>query len=328
LIIGGCTKNIEKVEVEVTKKDIENIQTTISHPLSIEYLRSKDFPGSTIEINDTVTENDKYTKYIVSYLSEGNKIFAALAVPKTDDPSKKFPAIILNHGYIRPVSYDNTKKYVRYIDFLVKEGFVVCMPDYRGHGKSEGAITSPYFTDGYLTDVLNALSSIAKLEYVDPGKIAMWGHSMGGTLTQQAMAVDKRVKAGAIWGGVVGTYEDMFYTYQEKTPWVREGGDIIKKMKEMEEEFGEFSLVNEFWKAISPIAHIDQISGPVQLHHARYDPSVPVELSMKYAQYLEDADKPVELFIYNSHDHNIGDPHFEQAMQRAVDFYKIQMVIE
>jgi len=151
---------------------------------------------------------------------------------------------------------------------------------------------------------------------------------MGGTLIQQAMVVDRRIKAGVIWGGVVGTYEDMFYTYQDKIPWIRKGGYIINKMETMEEEYGTFSLVNEFWKAISPIAHIDQISGPVQLHHARYDPSVPMELSLKFAQYLEDADKPVDLFIYNSHDHNIGDPHFEQAMQRTVDFYKNQMEIE
>ena len=325
-IIGGCTKSIEKSEG--TKKDIEKTKTTISHPLAIEYLRSKDFPASTIEIIDTVTENEHYTKYIVSYLSEGNKIFAALAVPKNDDPSKKLPAIFLNHGYIPPVSYDNTRKYVRYIDFLAIEGFVVCMPDYRGHGKSEGAITSPYFTNGYLTDVLNAMSSVAKLEYVDTTRIAIWGHSLGGTLTQQAMVVDKRIKTGVIWGGVVGTYEDMFYTYQDKIPWVRKGGHIIQRMKEMEKEFGEFSLMNEYWIAISPIAYIDQISGPVQLHHARYDPSVPVELSIAFAQYMEDADKPVELYIYNSHDHNIGDPHFKQAMQRTADFYKKYMAIE
>jgi len=37
---------------------------------------------------------------------------------------------------------------------------------------------------------------------------------------------------------------------------------------------------------------------------------------------MENAEQPVELFIYNSSDHNIGEPHFEEAMQRTVDFYK------
>ncbi len=320
LLLFGCTK--EQKQKEVLSDEIIAEKPVIEHPLSIKYLRSKEFPGSRFEIVDTVLINELYAKYIISYNSDGNKIYAALAVPIRGDQTETFPTIILNHGYISPTNYDNTKKYVRYIEFFAKNGFVVCMPDYRGHGKSEGIPTPPYFTNDYLTDVMNALSSVAKLEYVDSTNIFMWGHSMGGTITQQAMVIDKRIKAGVIWGGVVGTYEDMFYTYQDKTPWVRKDGYIIQKMKELEDKYGEFSLENEFWKAISPIAHIDEISGPVQLHHARYDPSVPVEFSIAFAHHMENAEQPVELFIYNSSDHNIGDPHFEEAMQRTVDFYK------
>ncbi len=320
LLLFGCMK--DQGHKEVHSDEIVAEKREVEHPLSIEYLRSKDFPGSRIEIVDTVLKSESYAKYIISYNSDGNTLYAALAVPARADSVQMFPVVILNHGYISPTGYDNTKKYVRYIDFFAKNGFVVCMPDYRGNGKSEGIPSPPYFTNDYLTDVLNALSSVEKLEYVDTTNIFMWGHSMGGTLTQQAMVIDKRIKAGVIWGGVVGTYKDMFYTYQDKTPWVRKGGYIIQKMKELEDKYGEFSLENEFWKAISPIAHIHEISGPVQLHHARYDPSVPVELSIALAHYMENAEQPVELFIYNSSDHNIGEPHFEEAMQRTVDFYK------
>jgi dipeptidyl aminopeptidase/acylaminoacyl peptidase len=315
----GCSQNQKR---EVEKEEVISEKKIVEHPLSIEYLRSKKFPGSRIEIVDTVLVNDFYSKYIVSYKSGSLNIHAALAVPQSEDPESTFPIIILNHGYIPPDKYDNTRKYVRYIDFMVRNGFIVCMTDYRGHGESQGIPEPPYFRNDYLTDVMNALNSVAKLEYVDTTNIFMWGHSMGGTLTQQAMVIDNRIKAGVIWGGVVGTYKDMFYTYQEKTPWVRKGGYIVQKMNEMENRYGEFSLDNEFWKMISPIAHLHEISGPVQLHHARYDPSVPVELSIAFAQHMENAEQSVELFIYNSSDHNIGNPHFEEAMQRTVDFYK------
>jgi len=315
----GCSQNQKH---EVQKEEILTEKKIVEHPLSIEYLRSKQFPGSRIEVIDTIFINESYSKYIISYNSDGNTLYAALAVPQSDDSKNTFPLIILNHGYIPPDNYDNTKKYVWYIDFLARNGFVVCMPDYRGHGNSEGIPTPPYFTNDYLTDLMNALNSAVQLEYVDTTNIFTWGHSMGGTLTQQAMVIDNRIKAGVIWGGVVGTYKDMFYTYQDKTPWVRKGGFIIQMMKELENQYGEFSLENDFWKAISPIAHLNEISGPVQLHHARYDPSVPVELSIAFAQHMENAEQPVEFFIYNSSDHNIGNPHFEEAMQRTVDFYK------
>ncbi len=318
-IYVSCTK--EKAQKENNEKN----ELTFSHPLSIEYLRSKSYPGTDPVFEDTVYTNESYAKYIISYVSDGMKLYAALAVPHQQAPSGKFPVIMLNHGYIPPDSYNNTKKYVRYIDYLARQGFIVCMPDYRGHGKSEGSPSSPYFSNGYLTDVLKALNSVLKLDYADSTRIGFWGHSMGGTITQQAMVVDDRIKAGVIWGGVIGTYEDMFYTYQDKIPWVRPGGYILDYMHEMEEKYGAYSLDNDFWHAISPIAYIDEISGPVQLHHARYDPSVPVELSIAFSQYMEEAGKHVELYIYNSSDHNIGDPHFEQAMQRISDCFNLHL---
>ena len=38
----------------------------------------------------------------------------------------------------------------------------------------------------------------------------MWGHSMGGYITLRAMVISDRVRAGVIWGGVVGAYPDLF----------------------------------------------------------------------------------------------------------------------
>ena len=314
-----CTQN-QKHEAE--KEEVVLEKKTVEHPLSIEYLRTKNFPGCRIEIVDTVLVNESYSKYIVSYKSGSLKIYAALAIPKSDETESTFPIIILNHGYIPPDSYDNTRKYVRYIDFMARNGFIVCMPDYRGHGKSGGIATSPFFTNHYLKDVMNALGSVLQLENADTTNIFLWGHSMGGSITQHAMVIEDRIRAGVIWGGVVGSYEDMFYTYQDKTPWVRKGGYIAYEMERLEREYGAYSLENEFWKSISPVAYLHEISGPVQLHHARYDPSVPVEMSIAFAQHLEVAQQPVELYIYNSYDHNIGPPHFEEAMQRTVDFYK------
>jgi len=315
----SCTKNKPEQAIKVQN------DFGLSHPLSIEYLRSKDYPGSKPVFEDTVYSNESYSKYIISYLSDSMTLYAALAVPAEKDSLHKFPVIMLNHGYIPPDSYNNTKKYVRYIDFLARQGFIVCMPDYRGHGKSGGRPSSAYFSNNYLTDVLKALNSVLTLNYADSSRICFWGHSMGGTITQQAMVVDGRIKAGVIWGGVVGSYEDMFYTFQDKIPWVRRGGHILDYMQDLEEKYGNYSIDSEFWQAISPVAYIDEISGPVQLHHARYDSSVPVELSMAFSKYMEDAGTHVELYIYNSSDHNIGDPHFEQAMQRTSDFFNIHL---
>src|SRR4030067_2115071 len=49
--------------------------------LSIEALREGNYPGSDFVIEDTLAPGSNYQRYLVSYLSEGLKIYALLTVP-------------------------------------------------------------------------------------------------------------------------------------------------------------------------------------------------------------------------------------------------------
>lgn len=54
--------------------------------------------------------------------------------------------------------------------------------DYKSHGDSEGKPKGAYFSPGYTTDVMNALSSVKNMPEVNKNEIGMWGHSLGGFL--------------------------------------------------------------------------------------------------------------------------------------------------
>ena len=71
-----------------------------------------------------------------------------------------------------------------------------------------------YGDTGYTVDVLNAVSALKRYPMVDPERIGMWGHSMGGYLTLRAMVISPDIKVGVIWAGVVGSYEDMLYNWR------------------------------------------------------------------------------------------------------------------
>ena len=73
---------------------------TPPHPLTIEYLRQGDFPGSEIIIEEVLEPGLNYNRYIASYMSEGLKINALLTVPFGEKPPGGWPAIIFNHGYM------------------------------------------------------------------------------------------------------------------------------------------------------------------------------------------------------------------------------------
>ncbi|OGM77192.1 hypothetical protein A2188_01485 [Candidatus Woesebacteria bacterium RIFOXYA1_FULL_43_9] len=107
-------------------------------PLSIEYMRQQEYPGSEIVIEQTLPAGANYDRYLASFRSDGLKIYALLTVPQSQKPQGGWPAIIFNHGYIQPEQYRTTEKYVAYTDAFSRNGYVVFKPDYRGHGNSEG----------------------------------------------------------------------------------------------------------------------------------------------------------------------------------------------
>jgi len=143
------------------------------NPLTIDSLRQRDYPGSDITLEQTLTPGSNYNRYIASYRSDGLKIYALLTVPKGTKPKAGFPVIIFNHGYIPPAQYRTTERYVAYVDAFARNGYIVFKSDYRGHGNSEGTATGGYGSPDYTVDVLNALASLKKHPDADPNRIGM-----------------------------------------------------------------------------------------------------------------------------------------------------------
>ena len=179
------------------------------HPLMIEVMRQQSYPGSPIVIEESLAPGVNYNRYLTSYQSEGNKIFALLTVPQGPKPATGWPVVIFNHGYIPPEIYRTTERYIAYVDAFARNGYLVFRSDYRGHGFSEGEASGGYGSPAYTVDILNAVAAIKQYADADPDRIGMWGHSMGGQITLRAMVISDDIKAGVIWAGVVASYPDL-----------------------------------------------------------------------------------------------------------------------
>lgn len=293
----------------------------------IEVQREKSFPGSEFVVERELEAGSNYRRSVVSYQSEGLKQYGLLTVPNGTPPEGGWPAIIFNHGYIPPEEYRTTERYVAYVDGFARQGFVLFRPDYRGHGDSEGQPEGAYYSDAYLTDVMNAMASVQKMPEVNPDRIGMWGHSMGGHLTLRAMVVSDQVKAGVIWAGVVASYEDMMTSWRRSIPWQPSPQEQQLRARRpgrqnLVDQFGSPDTNTDFWNSITPIRFVSDISGPVQIHHGTADGEVPWEFSQSLNDALEEAGKPTELFLYQGADHNLGGSAFTPAMNRSVQFFK------
>jgi uncharacterized protein len=312
------------------------------HPLQIEVMREKSYPGSPITIEDRLNPGLEYNRYLVLYISEGYKIFALMTVPFGNPPDSGWPVIIFNHGYIHPPHYSTDDNYVNYMDMLARSGYIVFKSDYRGHANSEGPIVGGgYGSPGFTTDVLNALESLKDYEGVNPDRIGMWGHSMGGQVTLRAMVVSDEIKAGVIWGGVVVPYPEIISLWniseeersadfspsvmkpdgdrtddEVQTWWDSFGGWV----ESFTEKYGKPEQNPEFWESISPNTYITDLSGPLQIQHGVDDKTVPLAWAEVLVQDLQDAGMPYEFYTYEGDDHNLSN-NFRDAIQQTIAFF-------
>ncbi|MBI4973848.1 alpha/beta fold hydrolase [Candidatus Roizmanbacteria bacterium] len=306
----------------------EQIQTKEPQvPLSVAYMRKQKYSGSDIIIEQILFPGSNYDRYIVSYKSEGLKIFALLTVPQGLKPKNGWPVIIFNHGYIPPEQYRTTERYIAYTDAFSRNGYIIFKSDYRGHGNSEGKPEGAYYSPAYTTDILNAVSSVKKYKDADPEKIGMWGHSMGGMITLRTMVTTSDIKAGVIWAGVVASYEDLTNNWHHPDlnprpfiPSEREQATRRPGRQSYIDKYGTFEQNPSFWQSISPISFAKDVSGPIQLHHGTADSEVPLLFSQKLDNAMKNTKKQVELFTYEGDDHNLSN-NLGIALQRSVEFF-------
>lgn len=285
-------------------------------------MRRQPYPGSELTFEATLTWGPGYERFVVSYLSEGNRIFALLTVPRAERPEGGWPVIIFNHGYIPPDVYRTTESYENHVEAFTQAGYIVFRSDYRGHHRSEGEPTGGYGSPAYTVDVLNGLAALKTFPDADPDRIGMWGHSMGGHITLRAMVVSGDVRAGVIWAGVVGSYPDLIERWRRPGPTRTPDPHRTRASWrwELADTYGTPEENPTFWASISPNTYLADLSGPIQLHHGTADDSVPHTFSETLATEIEAAGMPVELYIYDGDDHNLID-NWGTAMDRTLDFF-------
>ncbi len=314
LLFGGIETNIPAPTVVEPTANIETPAPAL-HPMAIERLRALDYPAGQFTIEEELANGSNYKRYIASYLSEGLKINGLLTVPLADEPAEGFPAILFLHGYIPPKQYSTVNSYPTYQARLARAGFVTYKPDLRGHDQSEGEPVSAHYSEKYVIDTIYALKYLQNYQSVDPERIGYWGHSNGGQIGLRLLTITPEIKAASLWAGVVGSYEDMFETYNPQIDFLSEAQD-----SDLVVNNGLPSENRDFWNTIDPFAYLDDITAPIQIQHGTNDDSVPLELSLSLKSALEALNKEVIYYEYAGDDHNIAN-NANTAFQRDIEFF-------
>jgi dipeptidyl aminopeptidase/acylaminoacyl peptidase len=295
----------------------------VSSPLAINAMREKSYPGSSISIDQTLEPGINYNRYVVSYISDGFKIYGLLTIPLGKKPANGWPVILFNHGYIAPSSYSTVSSYEVMVDPLAQAGYIVFKPDYRGNGNSQGSPSQPYISPNYVTDSMNALAAIKTYKQADPNRIGVFGHSMGGSITLHELVLTHAFRAAEIIAGVVGNESDLLTWWNHRfatNSIIGNDLDTYYVIEHMVKNYGTPAQNPSFWNAIDPVQFISYIATPVQIQVGTSDEEVPLDFSSSLRDLMKKNGKNVDYIAYPGADHNLA-PDTSTAMAQTVTFF-------
>ncbi len=302
-------KALEKKILANKKEQLRFLRSIVTkEELTIDSLRARPYNGGNFTIVKKLADNSAYTRYQISYTSDTLTISGAMNVPKAGKPP--YPIIILNHGYIDSEKYTVGYGSKREQDYFVRYGYVTIHPDYRGYGESSPDVSSRYdFNVGYTIDVMNLLSAIKnfKSNTLDVTRIGMWGHSMGGGITERVMVLSGDIKAVVLFAPISSDVRDNLYLVQGK-------------ITDLEKDYADTPNLGSFLKELSPYFYLSSVSAPVMIHHGAKDSIVPFSFSRLLNKALLQRKKTSLLYAYENERHEFIKA-WPMVMTRSVSFF-------
>ncbi len=276
------------------------------------------------------------SRQLVSFELDGLTQYALVLRPPGEPPANGWPLLMYNHGFHPdPPRYgkrtadgvdDRPGDYYRGVPLsYARAGYVVVVPDYRGHNASEGAAFTQraLATYWYVRDVIGAYHAAVHLEGVNPDTVYMAGHSMGGYITQRALiALGDRLMAASIWstsGEDVQTY--LYSVDLGEAALDNSGlaaGERVSKLS------AELAQLPEGSEGLRTLALLHTLQTPLLIQHAREDEATALWGSLAVASRLRLAGKTFELVIYPGADHLFTGADLEAAIERDLEWFATQ----
>lgn len=286
----------------------------------------------------TLPDGASYRAYLVTYRVAGLKLHAMVAVPKSPRPPAGYPVLVAGHGtHPKPPRYGFTADgvdsrpgdYYRPVpELYAAAGFLVVMPDYRGHNVSEGAeyaggmLSAAYYAE----DVLALVLGLDQLPEADARNVFLWGHSLGAEVCLRVLLATDRIRAASLWSTIGSDPWERAFGHAASASQgpVGDEAPALPAMQALEAELASLPVPYDA-DGNDPLRFLGELSTPVILHHAIGDPEVPLASSMRLASQLTRWHKPYVFHRYSAADHFLQSPDRELAVGRDVAFFRARM---
>jgi dipeptidyl-peptidase-4 len=235
----------------------------------------------------------------------GQTLYGALLKPRHLEPGKRYPTVVMVYGGPGVQMVHDAWGPRLLWQHLADRGFVVFQLDNRGSaGRGPGfqAAIHHHLGKAELDDQLAGLDALAAMPFVDPTRVAIYGHSYGGFMATLAMlAAPKRFKVG-IAGAPVTDWRLYDTGYTER---------YMGTPEQNPEGYAESDLARL----------AGNLEGKYLLLHALMDENVHFDHSARLIDAFVAAGKRFDTFVFPGERHGYRDPVARRhAMRRVVDY--------
>lgn len=251
--------------------------------------------------------------------SRGQQIAGILDHPGSvehDDPHASVPGVILCHSF---TGYKEIPHLKRLADALNDEGYVTLRFDFADCvGESDGSCKEMSLSK-QIDDLRDAISFFESRGEIDPGRIGIAGHSLGGMTCIEVAAMDDRPAAIAAIASPVSAECEKLFQGNEIERWRRAGHLHFPTRKAGEVKIG-WSFYEDL-QSYDARASVQSIEAPIRFIHGSDDEIVPLTNS---EQLYDGANEPKDLSIIEDADHLFRESAHEQAMINAASTWMTQ----
>ena len=328
------------ITTSVMAHEPPTVDSTPLNPLSVSGLRQLADAKPvefTLEYNREPLEGIQ--RQVLSFNVDGLRQFALVLQPEGPAPENGWPTLLINHGHHpNPSNYgriangvtDRPGDYYRALPLaFAKQGFLVVVPDFRGHNDSEGTefARGQLESNWYSRDSIVAFRAIDSLPQASEKNRFMWGHSMGGAVTLRAtLALGNRVRAASIWSSTsTDSYKASLY-YSLNKPKIKDKLSAPKTaLNTLQSEVSALPFDYSSDEADAS-RFISELETPINIHHSVLDlKSTPYHWSVQLAGKLFTANMPYNFYSYEGDRHLFEGENLSTAILRDVAFFKSQM---
>lgn len=242
-------------------------------------------------------------------INKANEKLVCIEVLPSPPDGKRFPLVILCHGYGYFKEEDGI--FTEIAQRLSKAGYAVYYFDFSGCGESEGDYSQTTLTK-LVSDLKSVVKAVAAYDYIDENELSLISHSYGSNVVIAAQILGvKRI-------AMSGSFANAFKVLSRLFPSFNENG--VSTRDSTSPRAGKIGP--QFWNDIKSYDIPDLIKNfdcPILFIHGKLDTIVPLE---NMQPLFNGAKNPIGPIILQKSDHDLS-PEREKAFLSVIEFFEL-----